>query len=237
MGKGAGKNEQGVYHELKPFKYDKSDPNRDFDLLRGIFITKEIARKRNKKTKIRSIIQIARRDLYGYSKLKKKYPVINLDTIEKIASETKIKIFVFLKQERIKKASEPYVTKNDSPDVMIVTGHSFHERENYSLSKLTLVLDDEFLAPQIPNRLKKKLEKCCFVDALNKLKLFSLNEDEFIEEWGSKKIHFKYDQKFVRVFGFGLNIFKNLGNNNYKKYLRPFPTERETRCSRNIQRG
>ena len=206
-----------TFHELKPFKYDKSDPNRYYDLLRGIFITKEIKRKRNTKSTIKKCLQMARGDLYGYAKLKRKYPIVNLDTIEKIASETKIKIIVLLKQANVDEATHGYETKNDSSDIMIVTSKSFHERENCSLSKLTLVFNKSFLSPQVPNSLKKKLEKCCFVDALNKLKFFSLNEDEFIEQWGSEKIHFCYDQKFVHLFGFSLGFWKNLGNYNFRK--------------------
>ena len=202
-------------HDLKPFKNDKSDPNRYFDLLRGIIITKEIDR--NKKTTVKNCINLSRKDIPQYMQLKKKYPVINLDTIEKIARETKIKIVVYLKQKHIDPATDPYATKNDSSVIMTVTGKSFHEQENYSLSKLTLVFGTSFLTPQIYNSLKKKMEKCCFVDALKRLEMFSLNEDQFIEEWGNEKVHFLYDEKFVRVFGFGINIWKHIGNYNYKR--------------------
>ena len=155
-------------HILKPFKFDKSDDERYYDLLRGIIISKEIIRKRLRSvnSRIDLAIEDARKDIHQYAKLKKKHPVINMETLDQIASANKIKIVVCFKLNARSGIENEYETPNEAEHRMILVGKFFNEANGYILSNLTLILDESELNSNVYNSLNKKLMKVnSFIDA------------------------------------------------------------------------
>ena len=81
----------------KPFKFDKSDPGREYDLLRAIVIFRLYGNYGHRLCKVKQTLKFARLDLPQYLKLKKDYPHINISTVEALSERYKYNIKIWCK--------------------------------------------------------------------------------------------------------------------------------------------
>jgi len=98
---------------LKPFKYDRSDDQRIFDIIRAIIIYKECKKINFNGKKILGTIRGTRLDIPQYIKLKKKYPIINLDCLERIARDFKLKLVIWTKVSSRAKPEKVFETQDN----------------------------------------------------------------------------------------------------------------------------
>lgn len=98
---------------LKPFKYDKSDDKRIFDLIRAIIIFKECQKINFNDKKLLSTIRLSRLDIPQYIKLKKKYPIINLVTLKRIARDFNFNVVIWTKVSSRAKPEKVFETKDN----------------------------------------------------------------------------------------------------------------------------
>lgn len=143
--------------ELKPFKFDLSDVKRENDLLRGVILFKECVRLKFDKSKLTKMIEKTRRDLCQYIKLKKRYTVINLDTLKQISKDFKIQISIWTRPSTRSKLEQKYITKEIYDYKMNVLGKYFNEGNNYSLDNLTLLIDVETHNNEVYKSLRTKI--------------------------------------------------------------------------------
>ena len=97
---------------LKPFKNDEHDKHRQYDLLRAVVIFRELIRIKFNTSKLQNSITNVRRDIPQYAKLLRKYPTINLCSLNEIAKSNRFKIIIWTKNSSRSKANKVYETKN-----------------------------------------------------------------------------------------------------------------------------
>lgn len=145
------------YIRLHPFKHDKSDVERKFDLIRGFILFKEYIRMRSNSTNIKDVISNARRDLPQYLKLVKRYPLINMQNLNRIADYFKIQIVMWTKNTARSEPLQTYKTDTKYDINIDFLGKYFNDGNEYDLSNLTLLLDVKVLTETIHNTLQRKL--------------------------------------------------------------------------------
>lgn len=141
---------------LKPFKFDKSDPGRQNDLLRGIIILRELKRFNYEPDKISDAVKGARKDLPQYSKLAKKYKKITIDNIEDIAKNEKVNIKIYYRDNAREDFKLQLQTKNTGDEQLNVSPKFFNEANDYSLANMQMLLNPQY-SPSIYRALSNKL--------------------------------------------------------------------------------
>ena len=160
------------YIQLKPFKYDKNDVTRQYDLLRGFILFKEyIRRTKNGKcttTSIALTMHRARLDIPQYQKLRKQFPTISVDSLNVIADYFSIKINIWFKASSRADAEKCFETTTQYEHDINFLGKYFNDGNDYDLSNLTLIIDVESLQNRIYNSLQNKLTQAySFAEALS----------------------------------------------------------------------
>ena len=84
---------------LKPFKHE-FDPDRSYDILRAIIFHRAKSKFKDKKgSSLRFIFNKCRNDTGEIIKLRRRFPIINHETIKKIAKNFKVE-FLFLDSKK-----------------------------------------------------------------------------------------------------------------------------------------
>lgn len=193
---------------LGPWKHDPQK-DRQYDLIRGVILFGEYIRIKKNKIKNESKALTAKRnDISVFNKLKTKYPIINVESLNKIAHDFKYKIVIIDKPTTRAKPVVVYQTENAHEHTMNVIAKYFNEPNDYLLTDLTLVTDEADLEIQIYNNIKKKVKQAySLVDAINFARNTKYTEDDFRELWGDDKVRFRDEDKFHRMFKFGFNFW------------------------------
>ena len=194
---------------LTPFR-GEIDRNRDFDILRSVIIIKKLASKTNLTQRQReNVVQYCRRNKKLVYDLRKKYPIINDKSVEKIAIENGIKFFFWtLENTRKKFKLVTQIGKNGIDVNLKISG--FENINQISYQNMILIFDFDNENPY--NSSNKRIAQFSSIShAVNHFLGTNLTEEEFFDKWGDFEIRFRDEENFIERFGIGFSFWSDDG--------------------------
>ena len=194
---------------LKPFR-GETDPDRNFDILRSVILTKKLASKGELSSKQRAnLINYCRTNIKTINELKKKYPVINDEQVALIAEENDVRFFFWTQQTTRHKLKLVTQIGRTGLDINLkISGYETVNQISYRKLILLLSLDNE--GPY--NSQNKRLKNFTSIShAVNHFLGTKYTEEEFFELWGDYEIRFRHEETFNKTFGIGFSIWSDDG--------------------------
>ena len=194
---------------LKPFR-GETDPDRNFDILRSVILTKKLASKGELSSKQRAnLINYCRTNIKTINELKKKYPVINDEQVALIAEENDVRFFFWTQQttrDKLKLVTQ--IGKTGLDINLKISGYETKDKISFRKLILLLTLDDK----EPYKSQNKRLAYFTSISlAVNYFLGTKYTEEEFFELWGEKEIRFSDEKAFTKTFGIGFSIWSDDG--------------------------